>query len=210
MNVTFDLQKFKADKACALNFFKQLKRLGEFKRSQEIDNFFSKQPSYAYKYALHILSERMYDFEKKSMDYLNVEQNRLSIDNEKIFKKNIKYAIAYLNLTQQNKFRDEKTQKSFENKVYKNPGAAYDYAIFVLKGRIPEDKEEIFLDNLIFMYYYSKNILKGKFPDNIHKKIVLKTFDDSCKRLYGYDLLSDYLNQNFKNNKREDFSYFKY
>lgn len=208
-NISFNLKDFNNDKSSVLSFLRRLKRLKLFNRTEEIDNFFSQQPSYAYKYVKHLLASSKFNFEKREAEYFDTEKNRLSSENEKIFKKNIKFAIAYLKITNQTKFRDSKLQSYFEKKIYEEAGLAYDYASIVLKGRIPEEKETIFLENYFVLYHYSRNILKGKFSDNIHKKIVLETFNDENKNRFHYSLLTSYLAQDFSKG-REDYSYHRY
>ena len=208
--ISFNLKDFNDDKASVLRFLRCLKRNGNFKRSEEIDNFFSQQPSYAYKYVNLFLVESKYNYETKEREFINSEKNRLSPENEKVFKKNIKFAIAYLSITGQTKFSDDKIQKFFEKKVYSNAGLSYDYARMVLKGRIPEDKEIVFIENFNALYSYSRNILKGKFPEHIHKKIVLETFNDDAKNKWGYDALTNYIAQNFSKLGRNDYSYYRY
>jgi len=204
--LSFNLKDFNTEKNAVLSLIRSAKYLGKFKRSEEIDNFFSQQPSYAYKYVKKILINSYWDSNTSKRVFEDLDKARLSIENEKVFLKNIKYAIGYLRITNQKRFRDEKTQQRFENKIYKpgsfsTPGAAFDYAKFVLKGRIPEDKENIFLENPLHIFSYSRDVLKGFFPDtihdSIHKKILLLTFDNN----YGYEFkfLNLYMKQDFSN-----------
>lgn len=181
--LSFNLKDFNTEKSTILDLLRAAKHLGKFKRTEEIDNFFSQQPSYAFKYVKKILINSYWDSNTGRRVYKDLEKARLSIENEKVFLKNIKYAIGYLRATGQKCFRDEKTQQRFENKIYKpnslsTPGAAFDYAKFVLKGRIPEDKENIFLESSLHIFSYSRDVLKGFFPDSIHKKILLLTFNN--------------------------------
>ena len=165
--ISFDLKDFENNKVEAISLFRQLKSVGKFNRTEEIDNFFSKQPSYAFKYVRKVL----YSDDKKKM--------MLSPKNEKVFLKNIKFGIAYLSETQQKSFQDPKIQKRFEDKIYTEPGMAFDYAKKVLKGRLPEDKESVLISDPILIYHYSKDIIKGLFPENIHNKILLNSFQNT-------------------------------
>lgn len=210
INISFDLKDFNNDKSEALRFIKNLKRLKKFNRTNDIDKFFSQQPSYAYKYVKQVLTETEFNWQKNCWEYKNVEKSWLSVENEKVFVKNLKFAIAYLEITNQKGFRDKKLQQRFENKLYKNAGACYDYANKILKGRIPQDKEVIFLKEPVALYFYSKNIIKGKLPDSIHNKVSLLSFDNEYfqKRSWCYQYIKDYLAQDF--NRKGDWTYYRY
>jgi len=191
-NITFDINSFSRDKLSLLKFLYSLRYKSLFKRTKELDVFFSQQPSLAYKYIRNIIIEKEWRSNPAGYTYLNVDKNRLDADQEKVFLKNIKFGIAYLEITQQKKFRDEKLNKKFEKKVYKDSGASFDYATRVLRERIPEDKEHIFLENYYVMYHYAMLVIKGKFPDKIHNQIHLRSFEQNVWR---FDCLQAYLKQ---------------
>lgn len=199
--VSFNLKDYENEKTAVLNFMKAAKHRGKFTRTVEIDNYFSQQPSFAYKYVKDVLINRVWDCNKSEYIYNKPEECRLSLDNEKVFLKNIKFAIGYLSVTKQKVFRDKKTQEKFEKKVYKVPGIAFDYANLILKSRIPEDKEAIFLEDYISLFYYSRDIVKGKLNEKFDKQLLLKTFDNNNKgggyREYLQQHLNAYLKQNF-------------
>jgi len=204
LDLSINLKDFNTEKNTVLSLLKSAKRVGKFKRTEEIDNFFSQQPNYAYKYVKSILIDSCWDYTLNKRVYKNLEEARLSPENEKVLVKNIKYAVGYLRITDQKYFRDQKTQKSFENKVYKIPGASFDYAKYVLKGRIPEEKENIFLKDFEHLWYYSCDVLKGFFPDSIHKKLMLCTFNNN-------DPDKTYLDLYFKGNfEAYSHSYYHY
>jgi hypothetical protein len=198
--ITFDVNSFCNDRIFLLKFLRSLKHKGLFVRTKELDVFCSKQPSLAYKYIKNIVVEKQWNScglnpgNPGKWIYFNVDKNRLDIEEEKVFLKNIKFAIAYLEITQQKKFRDEKLNKKIEKKIYKNAGSSFDYAKNVLFERIPENKENIFIENYYWMYQYSMQVIKGKFPEKIHNQICLKSFEkfDSTQRL---DCLQAYLKQ---------------
>jgi len=194
-NITFDINSFSRDKISLLKFLYSLKYKGLFVRNKELDIFFSQQPSLAYKYTRNIIVEKEWSpagVNPGGWTYLNVDKNRLDPDQEKVFLKNIKFGIAYLEITKQKKFRDEKLNKKFEKKLYKDAGASFDYSIRVLHQRIPEDKEHIFLENYYVMYHYAMLVIKGKFPDKIHNQIHLRSFE---KNVWRFDCLQAYLKQ---------------
>lgn len=213
--ITFDIQSFKKDEISLLKFLYSLKYKGLFVRTNEIDVFFSQKPSLAYKYIRDIVVEKSWltDEAVRRRVYLNVDKNRLDTDQEKVFTKNIKFGIAYLEVTQQKKFRDEKLQENFEKKVYKDAGASFDYSTKILCERIPEDKEHVFLEDYFIMYQYAMRVIKGKFQDKIHKQIYLKTFENKqtiwAGARYAQDYLKHYLNQDdgFVDNR---YSYYRY
>ena len=191
--IAFDINSFSRDKVSLLKFLYSLRYKGLFKRTKELDIFFSQQPSLAYKYIRGIIVEKEWRSNPSGYVYLNVDKNRFEPEQEKVFLKNIKFGIAYLEATQQKKFRDEKLNKKFEKKVYKDSGASFDYATRVLCERIPEDKEHIFLENYYVMYHYAMLVIKGKFPDKIHNQIHLRSFE---KNVWRFDCLQAYLKQN--------------
>lgn len=200
--VSFNLKDYENDKTAVFNFMRAAKYRGKFIRTVEIDNYFSQQPSFAYKYVKYILISRKWS-----------EECVLSLDNEKVFLKNIKFAIGYLSITKQKVFRDKKTQERFEKKVYKVPGIALDYAKLILNSRIPEDKEVIFLEDYISLFYYSRDVVKGKLNEKFDKQLLLKTFDNNNKgggyREYLQQYLNAYLKQNFNFGNKYHY-YFRY
>ena len=204
-NITFDINSFSRDKISLLKFLKSLKYKGLFKRTKDLDIFFSQQPSLAYKYIRNIIIEKEWRPDPSGYVYLNVDKNRFEPEQEKVFLKNIKFGIAYLEATQQKKFRDEKINKKFEKKLYKDAGASFDYATRVLQQRISEDKEHIFLDNYYVMYHYSMIVIKGKFPDKIHNQIHLRSFE---KNVWRFDCLQAYLKQD-SSLLDKNYSYYK-
>lgn len=191
-NITFDINSFSRDKSSLLKFLNSLKYKGLFKRTKELDVFFSQQPSLAYKYIRGIIVEKEWRSNPSGYIYLNVDKNRFEPEQEKVFLKNIKFGVAYLEATQQKKFRDEKINKKFEKKIYEDAGASFDYATRVLRERIPEDKEHIFLDNYYVMYHYAMLVIKGKFADKVHNQIHLRSFE---KNVWRFDCLQAYLKQ---------------
>jgi hypothetical protein len=196
--ISFDLKDFQKDKSSLLKFLISLRRAGVFYRTEELDDFFTQQPIYAYNYVKKVLVQSRYNLETKNTEYLNSEKNKLSADKEKIFIKNIKIAIGYLKITNQIKFKDEKINARFEKKLYRDPILSYDYAMLVLKeGRIPEEKEEVFIKNPYPMFLYSANILKEHFSNNIHKKIVLMSFSEEYKNISGQRYIKSYLGKDF-------------
>ena len=207
--ITFDINGFSRDKISLLKFLYSLKYKGLFVRNKELDVFFSQQPSLAYKYTRNVIVEKEWSpagLNPGRWTYINVDKNRLDPDQEKVFLKNIKFGIAYLEITQQKKFRDEKLHKKFEKKVYKDSGASFDYATRVLRERIPEEKESIFLDNYYVMYHYAMIVVKGKFPDKIHNQIHLRSFE---KNVWRFDCLQAYLKQDSSLLDKQ-YSYFRY
>ena len=86
-----------------------------------------------------------------------------------------------MQFTGNHKVQDEKLQKRFDKKVYNNPYFAYEYAENVLESRLSEEHEKVFLKDYDFAYRYACKIIKGKFSDNVHKMLVLSSFEENEK-----------------------------
>jgi hypothetical protein len=140
-----------------LPYFKE-----EIKRTQELDNYFCTSPALAFKY-LKVFLEK---------------GDKASPEIEKVLSKNTHYLFAYLKHTGNHKVQDPKLQKRFEKKVYSDPYLSYWYAYYVLKSRLPEEHEVVFLKNYDFAYRYACEVIGGEFPDNIHKMLVLSSFEE--------------------------------
>lgn len=179
MEISFKISDFEKDKHGLYHILIQLKYKNLFERTNELDDFFSKQPALAYKYIRNLIIERSWCSEEKLFKYKNKEKNRFSPDQEKVFSKNIKYALAYLEVTGQKKFRDEKFNNRFEKKVFKCPRLSFNYAQRILKGRIPEENEIIFVNDCEILYHYANLIIGGRFSPSIDKILMLKSFENN-------------------------------
>lgn len=201
MKIEFELKDFEKEKHWLVNILSQLKRKSRFKRTRESDEFFAKTPALAYKYVEYLISEYNYDPKTAHRVYKNTRVNRLGIDLEKVFSKNVKYALKYLIVTGQKKFEDEKTNKKFLDKLYNNPFLCFVYSFKVLKRkRIPVEKEDVFLEDYNALYQYAKQIINGRFDKRLHDKIIMISFSEEAKKRHDYQYLESYI-QNIDNVK---------
>jgi hypothetical protein len=143
-----------------LPYFKE-----EIKRTQELDSHFCTSPALAFKY-LKVFLEK---------------GDKASPEIEKVLYKNTHYLFAYLKHTGNHKVQDEKLQKRFEKKIYNDPYLSYYYAIHIIKSRIPEEYESVFLKNYDFAYRYACGVIGDKFSDRVHKMLVLSSFEENDK-----------------------------
>jgi len=58
------------------------------------------------------------------------------------------------------------------------PYYAFLYAKNILKGRLPEKVEEVFVNDPHSAYLYAKNIVKGKLSDCVHTAFVIGDHKD--------------------------------
>lgn len=194
MKIEFELKDFENEKHWLVNTLSQLKRKSRFKRTRESDEFFAKTPALAYKYVEYLISEYRYDPKTANRVYKNTKINKLDVDLEKVFSKNCKYALKYLIITGQKRFKDDKLNITFFNKLYKEPFFCFVYSLRVLNGkRIPIDKEDIFLKNYNCLYQYAKQIIKGRFDKKLDDKINMLTFSQENKKRYDYQYLENYV-----------------
>jgi hypothetical protein len=147
-----------------LPYFKE-----EIERTSELDNYFCTSPALTYKY-LKVFLEK---------------GDKASPEIEKVLSKNIHYLFSYFQHTGNHKVQDEKLQKRLDKKIYSDPRLSYCYAFSVLKSRIPEEHEGVFLKNYDFAYRYACEVIGGKFPDSIHKMLLLSSFEENDKEKHG-------------------------
>jgi len=138
-------------------------------RTKELDDYFCTSPALAYKY-LKVFLEK---------------GDKASPEIEKVLSKNIHYLFSYFQHTENHKVQDEKLQKRLDKKIYNDPRLSYCYAYSVLKSRIPEEHEGVFLKNYDFAYRYACEVIGDKFPDSIHKMLLLSSFEENDKEKYG-------------------------
>lgn len=114
----------------------------------------------------------------------------ISREAEKVFLKNPRIGIRYLRIVGRSHLLDEKIQARFWKKIARSPDLAYQWARAFGK-RLPEEDEEVFLQSFRLIKEYAFYVIRGPFPEKIHQKIVLRSFeqiDDWEKRF-----LSEYL-----------------
>jgi hypothetical protein len=175
MKVEFNLKDFENDKHWLLRTLSVLKRKNKFKRTKESDEFFVKSPALAFKYVESLVSEyKGYDIRSDKTIYKNTRINRLSPELEKVFSRSPKYALKYLIITNQKRFKDNNLNEKFTNKLYSQPFLSFVYSSRILGERIPFDKEEVFLKDYNALYQYAKQIIKGRFEEKLHNKILKK------------------------------------
>jgi hypothetical protein len=193
MKITIDTNAFYYDKIGLLNLLYSLNCKGLFTTNEEIEKTLTTSPALAYKYVI-----RLTDAKVENGNYI---RSPINSSLEKVFLKNIKYAIKYLKITGQDKFVNAETEKKFREKLFKDPVYSYLYSAYVIKSRLPEDKEEVFLKNYKCLYHYALNIIGntktiGSISHSLDKKINLLSFDRNQAGRWDYNYLMAYINKN--------------
>lgn len=182
MKITFDINDFQKDKTGLLKILRGLDNHGLFKQSKETDAFFLTSPALAYNY----------------VNQLKLK-NKIDSSLEKIFLDNPRYGLKYLNFTKQKRFKDEEINKKFLKKIYNNPIFSYCYSSMIIKKRIPQEHEPIFLNDFKCMYYYWANILCKKknqsFSELINKKIKMLLFSNKFHEDRNFQYLKWYIDK---------------
>jgi len=161
MNINFDIERFRNDPRGLIFVLSQLQRVGAWHlgHHREIEEIVCKTPSSALKFC-HLVS-RAYGVSK---------------DAEKVFVKNPSIGIRYLRLVGRSEFLEEKVQKRFWRKVLKSPDLALEWSR-AFGRRLPEG-EEVFVSSIQRARDYSFYVIKGAFPENIHRMFVLRSFEN--------------------------------
>jgi hypothetical protein len=149
------------------------------KRTYELDKAFCTNAKLAYNYLYTLFLDIDYvghGNDLREFKFNNPEECRLSEELESVFSKNTVYAINYLAITNQKEFSNNDLNKKIMKRVYNNPDCSFFYSAFILKKRLPREKEKVFLKSNKAMYHYSKFVIKGKFEEEIEKSLKLRTF----------------------------------
>lgn len=193
MKVEFDIKDFQHEKVWLIRILNSMRLKKRFKRTKESDEFFATSPALAYKYIDNLVAEyNGYNRETQRAIYKNLRINRFSPELEKVFSRSPKYALKYLMITGQKKFRDNKLNERILEKIYNNSFYSFIYANQILGKRIPLDKEEIFLEDFNDLYQYSKQVIKGRFDKKIDDKIKMMLFSNEIKSREDYRYLESY------------------
>lgn len=173
---------------------------------KETEKKLKTDPKFAFKYAEKNgrLAE---DYEKiflKSSEFAFlysywVIKGKLPSKIEKVFEKNPVNAYLYSVHIYKGKL-PKNLERSFEYCAQH----AYRYSAFIEKRLDPsiervfikdtiEERDNPSFEDFYFTYQYSKEIIKGKFPESIHKSLFLRySFDNNCSKL----LLKKYFEEN--------------
>jgi hypothetical protein len=195
MKITIDTDAFYYDKIGLLKLLYSLKCKNLFTTNEEIEKALTTSPALAYKYVVRLTNAKV-----ENGNYI---KDPINYSLEKVFLKNIKYAIKYLKITGQDRFVNAETEKKFREKLFKDPGYSYLYSAHIIKSRLPEDKEEIFLKNYKCLYHYALNIIGNtqtidSISDSLDKKINLLSFDKNQADRWDYQYLTAYINKDMK------------
>jgi len=168
--------KLKTDSSFALKY-----ALSNGPLPEEYETVFLNSAEHAYQYSIFVL------------------KNKLSSRLEKVFEKSPGMAFLYGSRYYKKEFPKE-LEKAFRLKTR----FAYMYAIHVDKRLNPvlekafvkDTKNELGdgdTEDFYFAYSYSKDIIKGKFPKDIHKALYLRySFDNNCDK----NFLKKYFKEN--------------
>lgn len=147
---------------------------------EEYENVFLNSAEHAYQYSQFVL------------------KGKLPAKIEKVFEKDPGMAFLY-----GSKYYKTKFPKNLEKAFRLKTSIAYMYAVFINK-RLNLTLEKTFIkdtknelgehgEDFSFAYNYAKDIIKGKFPYDIHKALYLRyTFDNSCDK----NMLKKYFSEN--------------
>lgn len=192
MKITIDTNAFYYDKMGLLSLLYSLRCKNLFTTNEEIEKTLTTSPALAYKYVIRLTNAKV-----ENGNYI---RNPINPSLEKVFLKNIKYALKYLKVTGQDKFVNAETEKKFREKLFKDPAYSYLYSVHIIKSRLPEEKEEVFLKNYKCLYHYALNIIGngqtiGSISDSLDKKINLLSFDKNQANRRDYQYLTAYINK---------------
>jgi hypothetical protein len=174
MNINFDTDRFKNDPRGLIDVLSNLYRVGSWSlgHHRDIEEIVCRTPSIALKFC-HLVNHAY----------------GVSKDAEKVFVKNPSIGIRYLRLVGRSEFLEEKVQRRFWRKVLKSPDLALEWAR-TFGRRLPEG-EEVFVKSICCARDYSFYVIRGAFPENIHRMFVLRSFENLDSRERGY--LTEYL-----------------
>lgn len=161
MHITFDTDKFQNNPKGLTTTLYSLRASGTYfdEKAPSIEKIVCKTPSSAYRYTKY------------------VAKSGISAEAEKVFLKNPKIAIQYLQWIRRPQLQDEKTHARLWKKIVKCPYDAYSYANS-FKKRLSETEEEIFATNIKCARDYAMFVICGKFPEKVHNMIILQSFKD--------------------------------
>lgn len=175
MRLGFEVSSFKDNPSSLIDVLHTLQRVGEWRVGHygEVEEVVCRTPSSALKFCCMV--NHAYGVSKSA---------------EKVFLKNPSVGIRYLRLVCRKEFLDENVQKRFWGKVTRNPEFAYDWAS-TFNMRLSESEEAVFVKSIRRARDYSMFVIKGAFPEKVHKMLVLRSFEslDSFEK----SQLSEYL-----------------
>lgn len=175
MNVSFDLAAFKKNPKGLISVLSHLRGANQWPlmTNREVEEIVCRTPTSALNYCRYV-----------------VGRYGISQEAERVFLKNPNVAIRYLRFMGREAFPEEDTQKRFWKKVLRNPEYAYEWCHYFRK-RLPEG-EEVFLKSIRRARDYSLFVIKGPFPEEIHHKLVLRSFENLTP--LDKKMLGEYLN----------------
>lgn len=166
-------------------------------RSDEIEKLVEKSARLAFDYACEVIKGRWEKFENNIPKYPNNEETARIL---------LGYCIE-----------NEHTSEDIENKIRKFPEVAYSYAIRVKKERWIEGEASILKDiekateyvfDLKFrwpeyenkiknkpkrIYEYAKKVIRGKLPEELHNRMMMKTLNDQDRGFHEASAYFDWL-----------------
>lgn len=175
MTASFDISAFSKKPKNLIVVLSNLQRVGQWPRdyNRQVEEITCRTPNSALNYCRYV-----------------VGAFGVSREAEKVFLDNPAIGIRYLRLVARSHFLEETTQKRFWRKVVKKPELAYAWSVAFGK-RLSEDEEQVFVKDVIRAKDYAKSIIKGPFPDKVHRMLMLRSFE----QMGGYEksCLKDYL-----------------
>jgi hypothetical protein len=162
MTVSFEVSAFERDPRGLISVLSSLHRVGLWSlyHDAEVERVACRTPGSAYNLCRFVNGAR-----------------GVSRGAERVFLKNPGIGIKYLRLVNRRAFLDEDTQRRFWRKVLKKPDLAYKWAN-AFRTRLSEEEEEVFVKDVRLAKDYAFFVIKGPFPESVHNKLLLRSFED--------------------------------
>lgn len=175
MIVSFDISAFDGDPGALISVLSTMSSVGQwpFDHNRDVEAIVCKTPSSAFRYCRHV-----------------VHAYGISLKGERVFLKNPRIGIRYLRLTNKSRFFEEEMQARFWKKITKSPYLSYEWARSFGK-RLSEEEEMVFSENIRIAKEYAVKIIGGPFPEKVHQRILLRSFESMDS--YSKAVLAEYI-----------------
>lgn len=161
MRVSFDVEAFRNNPKGLISVLSHLRAMNQWSvmGRGDVEEIACKNPSSALSFCRHV-----------------VGNYGLSKEAERVFLKNPGIGVRYLRMVNRDHFQDEDTERRFRKKVCKDPRLALDWARTFNK-RLSEDEEMVFAGDPWSAKEYSRYVVRGRLPDSVHERIMLRSFE---------------------------------
>jgi hypothetical protein len=162
MKVSFEVSAFEKDPRGLISVLGSLNRNGLWfsYHDSEVERVACRTPGSAYNLCRFVNGSR-----------------GVSRKTERVFLKNPAIGIKYLRIVNRRTFLDEDTQARFWRKVVRKADLAYKWAS-TFRTLLSPEEEEVFVSDVRLAKEYALFIRKEPFPESIHNKLILRSFED--------------------------------